>query len=105
MTLKHKSFDESVIMQSFQQIAQEKGWIKPTVKTASKKLDLIPTKDLTQNLLKLCNGLREKGFEKYAEEIESKFMFYTQASKEKGEELIHDAHPKGSYKLQGVEGD
>lgn len=113
MTFKHTKFEDSTTMRSLAKVAQEKGWIKeePLQKTASApKLDLKPTENLTENLLKLCAGLRAQGFEKQAEELESKFVQYKQANalynvtKEKGEDLVEAAHPKGSHKLEGVEG-
>jgi hypothetical protein len=111
MTFKHNSFQDSPTMRSLTKVAQDKGWIKdePVVKTASPKLDLNPSKDLTENLLKLCNGLRASGFEKQANEIEDKFVVYKQAqslygvSGEDGEDLLNSAHPKGSHKMEDVD--
>jgi len=110
MTFKHTN--DTPMMRSLTKVAQDKGWIKeePVVKTAAAKLDLVPTNDLLENVLKLCSGLRAAGFEKQANDIEDKFVVYKQAQSlydvggEKGEDLIHAAHPKGSHKLEGVEG-
>jgi hypothetical protein len=112
MTFKHTQFEDSATMRSLTKVAQDKGWIKeiPTVKTAAAKVDLQPSNDFTENLLKLCSGLRASGFDKQAEEIENKFVNYKQAQSlygvgnEKGEDLLHDAHPKGSHKMENVEG-
>ena len=112
MTFKHYTkFEDSVTMRSLTKVAQDKGWIKeePVIKTAASKLDLKPSEDLTENLLKLCSGLRASGFEKQADELESKFVGYKRAqslygvSNEEGDDLIHAAHPKGSHKLENVD--
>lgn len=110
MTYKHIDFGSSEIMRSLEKVAQEKGLIKadPIKKTAAVKLDLTPSNNLTDNILKLCAGLRAQGRNKYAEELENNFLNYKKAqtlyetSKEKGEDLINSAHPKGSHKLEDV---
>jgi hypothetical protein len=115
MTFKHVKFQDSAVMRSLERVAQEKGLVKEEdlVKTASlsKKADLTPSDNLLENLLKLSAGLRESGFSKYADELEDKAFAYKQAqtlyetSKEKGEDLVDAAHPKGSHKLEDVDGD
>jgi len=115
MTFKHVKFQDSAVMRSLEKVAREKGLVKEQdlVKTASitKKADLTPSSTLTANLIKLSVGLREAGFDKYADEVETKFMAFKQAdtlyqtSKEKGEDLVEEAHPKGSHKLEGVDAD
>jgi hypothetical protein len=99
-------------MRSYTKIAQEKGWIQEeTIKKEASAPDYQPTGNLMENVLKLCRGLRQTGFDKYAEELESKFVQFKQAdchydvSGEKGEDLVHAAHPEGSHKLVDVEGD
>lgn len=75
------------------------------------KSSLTPSDNLMENILKLCSGLRRKGFEKQAAKLEADYFNYKQAqtlyetSKEKGEDLIEFAHPEGSHKLENVEGD
>jgi hypothetical protein len=112
MTFKHVKFEDSPIMRSLERVAQEKGLVKaqPLNKTAAaKKTDLTPTTSLLDNVLKLCAGLRERGFEKQANELEVHLVNYKKAqtlyetSPEKGEDLVHAAHPKGSHKLEGVD--
>lgn len=111
MTFKHVKFQDSVVMRSLEKVAREKGLVKQEdlVKTAAPKTDLAPTGNLLVNLLKLSAGLRESGFEKQADEIEQKAMAYKKAQslyeahKEKGEDLIDFAHPKGSHKLEDVD--
>jgi hypothetical protein len=117
MTLKHMKYEDSTIMHSLEKLMLDKGMIKvdPLKKIASKQikkeLDLKPTKNLVENIMKLCSGLKVAGLEKYAEELENVFLAYKTAeniyetSKEKGEDLIDQAHPKGSHKLEGVLGD
>lgn len=108
----------SELMRSLVKVAQEKGLVKPEplpVRTAASfvKNDLSPTNNLMENIVKLCQGLRTTGFNKYADELESVFINYKQATTrtlydttgEKGEDLIDAAHPKGSHKMEGVEGD
>lgn len=110
MTFKHTNFEDSETMRSLVKLAKEKGLIKedPLQKIASRKpkLDLKPTKSLSENLMKLCSGLRATGMDKYADELELTFLQYKQAAaSECDSDLIQQAHPKGSYKLEGVEGD
>lgn len=113
MTFKHVKFEDSAIMRSLEKVAREKGMVKdePMTKTASAQLDLTISSNLMENVLKLCAGLRANGFDKQANELEANYLAYKKAntlyetSKEKGEDLIHDAHPKGSHKLEGVLGD
>lgn len=112
MTFKHVKFEDSSTMRSLLKVAAEKGWIKeePLKKSASvKQTDLSPSTDLMDNILKLCHGLRSQGFDKQADDVEQRFVAFRQAqtlyqvSKEKGEDLIHDAHPQGSHKMEDVD--
>ncbi len=110
MTFKHINFEDSETMRSLVKLAKEKGLVKedPLKKIASRKpkLDLRPTENLSENLMKLCSGLRASGMEKYAEELELTFIQYKQAAaSECDNKLIQDAHPKGSPFLEGVAGD
>jgi hypothetical protein len=113
MSWKHAKFEDSTVFRSLEKIAQEKGLVKNTevVKTAAKTLDLTPSSNLTDNIIKLCAGLRAQGMSKFAEDLELKFINYKKAQtlyetfKETGEDLVDQAHPKGSHKLEGVDGD
>lgn len=116
MTFKHVKFEDSPIMRSLEKVAREKGLVKsePLQKAAAaiiKKADIVPTSNLMENIFKLCNGMRAEGLEKEAMEVEMNFLNYKRAQtlyeahKEKGEDLIHAAHPDGSHKLEGVEGE
>lgn len=111
MTYKHIDFSSSPTMRSLERVAKEKGWIKeePLTKTAAVKTDLTPSNSLLDNVLKLCAGLRDRGFEKQASELEINLLNYKQAqtlyetTPEKGEDLVHAAHPQGSHKLEGLD--
>ncbi len=114
MTFRHINFEDSSTMRSLEKVAREKGWVgeTPLSKIASlEENDLSASANLTENILKLCSGLRDSGQGKYADELESRFITYKKAqtlyetSKETGEDLIDFAHPKGSHKLEGFEGD
>lgn len=114
MTFKHLKFAESSTMQAFEKMAKDKGLVKSeeiTVKKASKSLDLNPSGNLLQNILKLSAGLRVQGFHKQANDLERKFLTFKQAStlyetsKETGDDLVHQAHPEGSHTIKDVEGD
>lgn len=114
MTFKHLKFAESSTMQAFEKLAKSKGLVKPEEapkKSAAKVLDLNPSENLLDNILKLASGLRSQGFHKHADDLESKFLQFKQAdslyetSKETGDDLVDQAHPKGSHKIEGVEGD
>lgn len=116
MTFKHVKFEDSAVMRSLEKLAKEKGLVDSrrasAVKTASAPdLGFPQASTLMENVLRLCAGLRHAGFEKHAQDIEEKFMAFKKAdtiyetSKEKGEDLIDAAHPKGSHKLENVDGE
>lgn len=114
MTFKHVKFEDSPTMRALERVAKEKGLVKPEPlkKTAAaKKPNYTPSSDLMENILTLCAGLRNQGFEKEASELENNYLMYKQAqtlyetSKETGEDLVQSAHPKGSHRLENVEGD
>jgi hypothetical protein len=101
----------SELMRSLEKVAREKGWAetKPITKSASSKLNLSPGSNLTENILKLCAGLRQSGLEKYALDIENKFVVFKQAAHlydatgETGDDLVDAAHSKGSHKMEGLD--
>lgn len=113
MTFKHGKFEDSATMRSLIKVAEQKGWVtsEPLKKTASESIDLSPTSSLTENVLKLCAGLRQSGMHKYADEVEKNFFNYKRASDiydvtgEEGKDLVDAAHPDGSHKMEGIEGD
>jgi hypothetical protein len=116
MSFKHLKFDDSEVMRSLARVGVEKGIVKEA-STKTKSIhelvgkDLSSSNNLEQDIIKLCDGLRHAGFNKQASELESRFIMWKKAdtmyqvSKEKGEDLIHAAHPEGSHKLKGVSGD
>lgn len=114
MTFKHVKFEDSPVMRSLERVAKEKDLVKlePLTKTATqKKVNLTPTTNLLDNVIRLCTGLRERGFEKQANELEVHLVNYKKAqtlyetSKEKSEDLVDAAHPEGSHKLKDVDSD
>ena len=115
MTFKHVKFQDSPTMRALEKFAKDKGLIKPEPlqKSAAlaKRADLTPSDNLMDNIFKLCAGMRAQGLEKEAAEVETNYLNYKRAQtlyeahKEKGEDVIQFAHPKGSHKLEGVEGD
>ena len=111
MNFKHEKFDDSAVMRSLEKVAREKGWVevKPITKSASNELNLSPSPNLVDNVMKLCAGLRQAGLERYALDVENKFVAFKQAATlydthgETGDDLIDAAHPKGSHKMEGLD--
>lgn len=112
MTFKHAKFEDSPVMRSLERLEKQKA---PDVseiftKVASNQTDLAPTDSLVENILHLCAGLKQFGFDKHAEELETNFIRYKQAqtlyetSSETGGDLVEFAHGK-SHKLEDVDSD
>lgn len=64
--------------------------------------DTVKEVSIDEKILSLCSKLRQEGFSKQADGLESKFLFYRSASvhiynthNEKGEDLVDAAHPDG----------
>ena len=85
-------------------------------KNAVKEADVVVMDRISfdENILKLCSGLRAKGFDKHADGIERKFLAYKTAANthlyrahdEDGEDLINAAHPDGDPNMgDGEHGD
>lgn len=113
MSFKHTKFDDSAVMRSLTKVAYDKGMINKddfVSEVVEKKLDLKVSESLTDNIIKLCAGLRDRGMGKYAVQLENKYMMYKQAetslygTKDTAKELMNHAHPKGNVVLD-VEGD
>lgn len=102
MTFKHSKFEDSVVMRNLVRIAKKKGMIKDPIQKVASKLDLTPTEDLFENVLKLASGLRANGFEVQANELESNLMLYKRAKVEG--DIIEEAHPKGGLEFKDVLG-
>lgn len=113
MTFKHVKFEDSVTMRSLERLAKEKGWSQPELlKTAeASQPDYSVSGNVMENILKLCAGLRALGHNKYANELEEKFIAYKRAnslyetSSETGDDVVDQAHPDGSHKVSDVDGD
>lgn len=110
MTFKHTKFDDSAVLRSLEKIAVQKGLAKPEAITKSasqlvNERDLSATGDLSNDIMKLCAGLRRDGLHKHADDIEFNFVNYKKAqtlyetSKETGEDVVHAAHPDGPAEL------
>ncbi len=112
MTFKHIKFEDSPVMRLLERQASKLGVMPdPIVKEASVEVNLTPSDILIKNIVNLCAGLKAAGFAKHANELENKFFVFKQAqtlyetSKETGEDLVDEAHPKGSAKLDGLDGE
>ena len=109
---KHGRFEDSAVMRSLEKLSKDKDFVKTASKDIIKKADLSPSESLTDNIIKLCNGLRKSGFAKHADDLETNFINYKKADTslygitgETGEDLVDAAHPDGSHRLEGVDGD
>lgn len=111
MTFKHKNFEDSETMRSLVKLAREKGLVDLNPIQEHKDSDYTVSDKLVENVLRLCAGLREQGLEKFANELESQFVNYKKEaaaniySKSDGEDIINEAHPKGSVRLTNLQGD
>lgn len=68
--------------------------------------DIVREIGIDEKILSLCSKLREEGFNKQAEGLESKFLTYKSAAthlyhvhNEEGEDLVNAAHPDGDNHL------
>jgi len=109
MTFKRTKFDESPVMRSFEKVAMEKGLIEPdpVVKEASAGESYEPTDDLFNDMVRLANGLREKGFVAEAIVLENKIFEHKRAAKEakdEGEKMLDEAHPEGDVEVAPSKG-
>lgn len=112
MTYKKADFYNSPTMRQFAKIASDKGWLKSEIKKEASNNE---PKSFIENTLSLTSELKNQNDEllnKLAEEIEFNLIQYKTANsnlynvfKETGEDLVDQAHPKGSHKLEGVLGD
>lgn len=105
MSFKHiKLAADNDLMQSIEFAAKENGMLKdkPAENEVEMQIDLSVSASFDQNILKLANGLRTKGFNSYADDLEEKFATLKLAKtniykthKEEGEDLVEEAHPEG----------
>lgn len=111
MTFKHTKFEDSELMRSLERVAFKQGLIQDEsmVKFAEKNTDLTPATTLFENVIKLSAALKNVGLESFAIDLENKLLDYKKAqtlyqtSKRTGDDLIDEAHPKGSHKLENVD--
>ena len=120
MTFKHINFLDSPVMRELERISKAKGEfnsssVESVVKKVAaskpkKKVSYKPGKDLMQDILKLADGLRAKGFEKQADSLETKFFDYKKAEThlyraidEDGDDVIDFAHPHAAKPISDSE--
>lgn len=104
MIFKHKKLSESVVMREFEKVAMAKGMVKVTEEPVIAKkasASFMPSNNLVDDMLKLADGLRERGFEKDAKSLEEKVLSYKlaethlyRAIDEDAEDMLEFAHPK-----------
>jgi len=106
MTFKHGKFSDSPVMRQLERVAIKKGMFKPEEIVKKASISLEPSEDLFSDILKLANSLRDRGFEKEANELEDNIITYKTAEThlykaidETGEDLLEFAHPNGSVKM------
>jgi hypothetical protein len=103
MIFKHKKLSESVVMREFEKVALAKKMVKveESVITKEASASYQPSNNLIDDMLKLANGLRGRGFEKDASSLEEKVLTYKlaethlyRAIDEDAEDMLEFAHPK-----------
>ena len=112
MTLKHIDFKDSEVMRELEKLAIDDGTmdveVEEVVKQASaiKKVSYEATDNLTADIMKLADGLRDKGYSEKADALEKRFVLCKQAEthlykvfEEDGEDLLEFAHPEGEVQL------
>lgn len=113
MTYKKADFYSSPTMRQFSKIASDKGWLKSEKPIEKKASVASEPKGFVENAISLTAELRKQNnvvLNKLAEEIEYNLMQYKVASvygvfNETGEDLVDQAHPDGSHKMEGMMGD
>ena len=109
MTFKTEiKFDESPILRELEQVAIKRGMIEPAplVKEAAVEESYASTGDLHEDVLLLVEGLRKKGFEREASDLEDKVNIHRIAEThlyrvidEDGDDLLDFAHPEGDVEI------
>ncbi len=103
MIFKHKKLSESVVMREFEKVAIAKKMVKveEPIITKEASASYQPSNNLIDDMLKLANGLRSRGFEKDASSLEEKVLTYKlaethlyRAIDEDAEDMLEFAHPK-----------
>jgi len=105
--MSHKSNSNTEeVMKELEKIAFKKGWIKPELQKQASleqvKKDYTPTDNKDGDIIKLCAGLRDKGFHIEADVLEDNFLAFKKAenlynTKTKSyEDYFKEAHPKSA---------
>jgi len=105
--MSHKSNSNTEeVMKELEKIAFKKGWIKPELQKQASleqvKKDYTPTNSKEGDIIKLCAGLRDKGFHIEADVLEDNFLAFKKAenlynTKTKSyEDYFKEAHPKAA---------
>lgn len=93
MTLKHIEFYDSPVMIELAKNAIKKGTVKPSVSDVVSRVAGVnkyaATDDLFADLIRLADGLRERGLLADANSLETKIVNYKRAS------IMDEAHPDG----------
>lgn len=101
MTFKHDKLSNSPIFQQLQRIAVEKGLVKEDKIEKKASSNIIPTGELLENLVNLSSGLRSRGLDKHAAEIELAILKYKKAKSELDSNLLTNQ----SKAISNAEGD
>jgi len=101
-------FDESPILRELERVAIKRGMLTPApiVKEAAVEESYASTGDLHEDVLLLVEGLRKKGFEKEASDLEDKANLHRIAEThlyrvidEDGDDILDFAHPEGDVEI------
>lgn len=104
---------KSPVLEELEKIAIQKGLVTVSVldKIASmpKKQNYVVAENFDENIIKLCSGLREKGFYSQASLLEEDYVICKQAETAYKDSLdykkLHDAAHAKTTKLKGIDGD
>jgi hypothetical protein len=112
--MKQSAFYQSEVLRELERQAVRKGFFDLTpeekVKLAAQAVQgqhsLEPTGDLLRDLTILAQGLRQKGYDKQADDLERKLLLFKSAEAtlyhaidETGEDLLDFAHPEGEFSV------
>lgn len=109
---RHIKLNNSSVSDYFKATALDKGWIKEEVIEKKASGDVNISDNLDVNISTLILQLKEAGLKDLAGELTDSFVYYKRAAsglynvtKDEYNKLTHLAHPKGSTKLQNMNGD
>lgn len=104
MTIKHIEFYDSEVMRELARQSISKGTVsKPSVeevvvKVAATQQKYQPSDNLFLDVVRLINGLREKGLVREAAALQEKLVLFKQAEKAFSD-VLDDAHPEGDAEM------